>query len=47
MQKTEVQCDDCGTHFIVVTKGNEEVSYCPFCSVMLTDRTETESEDIA
>jgi len=45
MIKTEIMCESCDSHFIVVTKDEEsEVVYCPMCSAIIQDTTEDDDE---
>ena len=39
MLKTEVICESCDSHFIVVSQ-EEEPTYCPFCQAALSDDTQ-------
>ncbi len=32
MYKTEIICGGCEGHYIVVTKHEEQINFCPFCS---------------
>jgi hypothetical protein len=41
MYKTEILCESCDEHFIIVTKETEP-TYCPFCQVALDQFEEDE-----
>lgn len=46
MFQQEIICNECNQHYIVVTKSEEEILYCPFCSVEIGyTRPEYEEED--
>lgn len=32
MFKTEIICNGCESHFILVTRTKEQINFCPFCS---------------
>lgn len=48
MFKTEIVCDNCGAHYIIVTQYDTDSKFCSFCSepLILADVDEEEYEDI-
>lgn len=46
MYKTEIICDGCESHYIVVTKKKDQVNFCPFCSEPYSYELSEDSEDM-
>lgn len=44
MTKTEIICESCDSHFIVVLKEDLPIQFCPFCSATIAD-TEIEEDE--
>jgi uncharacterized paraquat-inducible protein A len=42
MLKTEVICESCDAHFVVVSQ-EDQPSFCPFCQAILADTDEEEN----
>lgn len=41
----EFVCDDCESEFKIVSENIEEVTYCPYCSNIISKDEEFESEE--
>ena len=38
MTKTEIICDSCDNHYVIITSDEElDPIYCPFCNVVIED----------
>lgn len=44
MLKTEVICESCDSHHIVVSQDDQEPMYCSFCQAALAEADDQEEE---
>lgn len=41
----EFVCDDCEAEFKIVSENTDEVTYCPYCSNVISEEDEFETEE--
>lgn len=48
MVKSEIICNNCESHYIIVTKEEEQLNFCPICAAPLEsdERIEDNEDDI-
>lgn len=46
MYKTEIICDGCESHYIVVTKKKDQINFCPFCSEPYSYDEQNEDDNV-